>query len=254
MRKITFVFMPILLVLIACSCAVCAEPLEVVELPVEGSNCCFEFGVQANAVAVHSRIGDHYRLHLAAHREKDVSLDETQKTVDRAIRHVEKLLGPFRRSVHIFVADSIRPKNPRGKSGRVVAVCYKEDRTIIVLSKDRLTLPIVTHEFVHAWFNEQKHEPESWVEEGIAEYVETLEPNGYSEYHVKRLKELGFVDFARFGKTQVCTPERRHARSSSYWMVYHLVHEGDCDLVDVPRFVNEERYNEAIGKFASLVP
>lgn len=254
MRGMQFTLLPILLLSLSSPLAISTEWQEILRLPDQGSNCRFDYGVSPEAVLVTVLESDHFRLHLGVHRSEEISQDEVHEKLTKAITHVEKVLGRFRHTVQVFVADSIQPIRRGGTSGRVVAVCYKADRNIIVLSKDRLTLPIITHEFVHAWFNEQAREPESWVEEGIAEYIETLEADGYSEFHVARLKELGFLDFERFGKTQVCTPERRLARSSSYWMVYHLVQAEKYKLAEVPRFVSKDQYAEAARAFASLTP
>ena len=224
-----------------------------VSLPQETEHSWICYGENANERNDRTAITtSRFRLLYPTEYERTCDIANCLAELDLAYAQISKQLGPFVHSFDVILAESISPKERVCTNGRIVAICVDNGETTIVVRRDRIRRSVLTHEFTHAWFNQQKKEPVSWLEEGIAEYVETLSEDGYSEFHMKRLRKTGLLCASKFGQTARCSDESKMARSTAWWLVYFLAERKGVALSEIDGRLARAHYEEAAREFHSL--
>ena len=176
---------------------------------------------------------DKYRVFIPKSFQEQLGEEKMLSTIESAKKRVEKLSGKFTSNVDIFITFEIRPKNFACEKGVVTSgLAFQQNgRYCIAISLSHFSEALCAHELFHIRMRQLGLRPASWLEEGMAEFIESK--NGFVQSHFNRLKAKGPLKMSKMGNLPRCSQLGLLERSTAWALVYYLVKVEGMEFIRV---------------------
>ena len=205
------------------------------ELPLETSGYYFRYADDGVALEISLYETKRFRLLCPSTALQQKPMEEIASLCEQGLDRIEAHLGKFETKLTVCIPLKIAPSDIAvAKRMRILGLQFQHrGKEHFAVAVDALSVDIFAHEAFHYRLKELKVQPIWWLEEGIAEFVET--EDGFNAEHLKALIEKGPIEVDALNKLKRGCPEEMQARATGWAIVVHLVRVKKHSLLEVAK-------------------